>query len=97
MTRKARYFSSCTVVRHKLVRHASLNIMTGDYEDNVKAPTWETSPCDTPIFTGDPGRETGVCRGCASGWSVEENHPAEGCTVDHGASLLARIIFPERF
>ncbi len=64
--------SSCHTLRRVLVRHSTMNLITG-----AMTPTgqeWTTRACDVPLFS-DLERATGVCTSCASGWSHPENHP----------------------
>lgn len=65
--------NSCTQMRRKLVRHSTLNMVTG--EKTPGREEWLTEPCNIPLF-GD-SRGGGVCRSCAGGWTHPENYPVK--------------------
>lgn len=65
---------SCRIMRRKLVRHSTVNIVTG--ERSAETEEWVTEPCGVPLF-GEREVLTGVCRSCANGWTHENNYPVE--------------------
>jgi hypothetical protein len=65
--------AKCPIERFQRVTLSSLNIMTGDHgpervEERVDA-------CGTPLFGKDA--ERGICKGCATGWTHQNNYPTE--------------------
>lgn len=64
------YFSACTVLRVKKVRHGTMTFGSGETE--MTHMTVETEPCGTPLFKEDETR-AGICRSCAGGWNVDAN------------------------
>lgn len=65
--------ANCSIERRKVVRHGTLNMLTGEYNPG-DTETVEIAACGTPLF-GDGERALGVCRGCLKGWSVPGNAP----------------------
>lgn len=70
--------SSCTVMRRKLVKKKSVNMVTGVSVD--VGHEWVTEPCGIPMFS-DAEKQSGTCRGCASGWTHEHNFPVAATEV----------------
>ena len=66
-------FHLCQTLRTKLVHSYSLNVTSGARSNHQEA--WETSNCDTPLFT-EPEMISGECAACAGGWAVSENYRA---------------------
>lgn len=64
---------SCVEMRVVRITHCKLNIRTGQLTDGHSETV--TKPCDAPLFS-DAERHSGLCRSCASGWSVEGNRKA---------------------
>lgn len=71
--------SGCTQLRRMLVKHGTLNIVTGDTD--VTSEEWVELACDAPLF-GDEERKRGTCRSCAAGWTHEHNYPV----APHGSA-----------
>ena len=71
-------FTSCSVIRRKLVRMGTFDMIEGNELSLARGATeeWRTEPCGTPLF-GATERETGVCRSCASGWTHPHNYRVE--------------------
>lgn len=70
---RLRQHSYCTVLRHKTLRHGTINMNTGAF--SAGEITQVTEPCNTPLFH-EAERASGVCRSCADGWEVPGNRPA---------------------
>jgi hypothetical protein len=70
--------NSCTVIRRKLVRTGTLNMITGEHQ--TTGEEWRTEPCGTPLFTDDE-RRSDICRSCASGWTHPDNYPVPTATA----------------
>lgn len=64
-------FNTCTIQRIKVIRHGTLNILTGEMKDTGREET-VTEACNTPLFSDDE-RRIGICRSCRSGWEVKGN------------------------
>lgn len=66
----ARTHNNCSIIRDRKTRHGTLDIKTGQTEYGP----WkmETGACEAPLFS-DREKQTGVCRSCASGYSVKGN------------------------
>ena len=64
--------TSCHTLRRVLVRHSTMNLMTGAM--TPAGQEWTMRACDVPLFS-DLERASGVCTSCASGWTHPENHP----------------------
>lgn len=62
--------SLCQVKRRWLVRHHTLNLVTGKTEPTGKEE-WIEGPCGIPHFR-EPGSK---CRSCEKGWTHPENYP----------------------
>lgn len=67
--------TSCTAMRHVLVKRGSLNMLTGE-AGPINAGAWETQRCGVPLFGVQ--REFGRCRACYQdpGWTMDGNRPA---------------------
>ena len=73
MTKKPQH-RDCTRVRRMLIKHGTLPL-NGDAV-TMTHQEWVTKPCGVPLF-GDEARASGLCRGCASGWTHPENYPVD--------------------
>lgn len=63
---------NCPIERRKRVTLSTLNLATG--ESTPQGEEWRIEACGSPLFVDDC-RDRGICRGCASGWSVDGNYP----------------------
>lgn len=68
-------------MRHKVIRHSSINIMTGAMGNERTEEVDE--PCNTPLFTNQ--YERGICNSCAEGWEAPGNYPTPA-----GRALIAK-------
>ena len=71
-TSKNRPPSECPVMRRKLVRSYTFDLVTGERKSTGEE--WVTEPCGVPLFER---AQIGKCKACAEGWTHPENYPVE--------------------
>jgi len=64
------FYRTCTIVRTFKRITRTVNVMTHAWRDEKVEMV--TAPCEVPLFCDDE-METGICRGCATGWEVGDN------------------------
>lgn len=62
----------CTVIRRALIRHGTLDLITGELAATDRQE-WVTGPCGTPLFS-ELERQRGECSSCMRGWTHPENY-----------------------
>lgn len=87
------YLGGCTILRRVVVRRGTFNLRTGEF--NMQAVgTVEEKRCGVPLWRGCEVH-WGVCRGCMSGWEVEESRFASEEERDRAIAAALGPIPPE--
>lgn len=84
--------NTCLIIRDRKTAHGTLDLATGK---TAMGPTrMETSICNAPLWS-DREKKTGVCRSCASGYSVTGNRFANNTERQRAIAAHGMALQPE--